>query len=130
MAESGKSKPMPSRICSTANCPTIHEGPGSRCPTHAKVAKRAHWDNTKAYNTKAHRITFRLGVLDRDPICVLCNVRASVVADHYPHGRADLVALALDANDPANGRGLCTQCDKTQTAQRQPGGWHKATEAD
>lgn len=121
---------MPSRICSTAGCPTIHEGPGSRCPTHTKDARRRHWTNTKAYNTKAHRVTFRLGVLDRDPICTLCHVRASVVADHYPHARQDLIDLALDPNDPQYGRGLCIQCDKQQTAQRQPGGWHKATQAD
>jgi len=119
---------MPSRICSVPACPVIHEGPGSRCPTHAKDAQRTHWANTKAYNTKAHRITFRLGVLDRDPICTLCHVRASVVADHYPHARTDLIALALDPNDPQYGRGLCTQCDKTQTAQRQPGGWHRPSE--
>lgn len=116
---------MPARICSTSGCPNIHDGPGSRCPDHAKDAQRTHWDNTRAYNTKAHRITFRLGVLDRDPICVLCNVRPSVVADHWPKSRRDLVDLDLNPDDPANGRGLCAGCHNTETAQNQPGGWNK-----
>lgn len=114
---------MTSRICSTAGCPAIHDGPGSRCPTHTKTAHKQHWDNTKAYNTKGHRIRFRLGVLDRDPICVLCNIRASVVADHYPKSRKDLVDLDMDPDDPVNGRGLCTSCHNKETAQHQPGGW-------
>lgn len=112
------------RVCSVPKCPEIYEGTTSRCPTHEQQAKRQHWDKTKAYNTKGHRITFRAAVLRRDPICVMCNVRQSVVADHYPQGRDELVELGLDPNDPTHGRGLCADCDKTQTAQRQPGGWN------
>src|SRR6478672_4219530 len=112
------------RICSQPGCPTIHDGPGSRCATHEVEAKRTHWDKTKAYNTKGHR-RFREQVLRRDPICVLCDVAQSVVADHYPKGRDELLALGLNPNDARYGRGLCTRCDKTQTAARQPGGWHK-----
>jgi 5-methylcytosine-specific restriction protein A len=64
-------------------------------------------------------------VLDRDPNCVLYHVRPSVVADHWPKSRRDLVDLNLNPDDPANGRGLCTGCHNAETAQNQPGGWNQ-----
>lgn len=112
------------RVCSVAGCPTIHDGTTSRCPTHEQAAKQAHWTRTKGYNTKGHRITFRLAVLRRDPICVLCGVRESTDADHHPRERQTLIDLGLNPNDPAHGRGLCSQCHKTETAANQPGGWN------
>ena len=33
-------------------------------------------------------------------------------------------APKFDPDDPKHGRGLCRACDRVQTAQRQPGGWH------
>lgn len=112
------------RVCSVPGCATIYDTTQSRCPTHETAAKQKHWAHTKAYNTKGHRITFRLAVLRRDPICTICHLAQSVVADHYPSGRDELIELGLDPNDPQHGRGLCTPCDKTQTAARQPGGWN------
>lgn len=113
------------RVCSVSGCPTIFDsGNGSRCPTHTLEAKQAHWSKSKAYNTKGHRIRFRIGVLTRDPICVLCEVAESTDADHHPRSRAELVALSLDADDPQYGRGLCSLCHKRETAMHQPGGWN------
>lgn len=60
----------------------------------------------------------------RDPICCLCSEQLSVVADHWPKSRRELVDCGLDPNDPRFGRGLCKSCDSKQTARRQPGGWH------
>lgn len=116
---------MPSRICSKPGCPTIHDcDTGSRCPKHTREAMQAHWDRTKGYNTKAHRIQFRLAVLAKDPICVLCDNAVSTVADHYPKSREDLIALAMNPDDPKHGRGLCEGCHNTETARNQPGGWN------
>jgi 5-methylcytosine-specific restriction protein A len=113
------------RVCSTHGCPNIYPPEqGSRCHDCAAKADKKHWAKTRAYNTKGHRITFRLAVLRRDPICVICHIRQSVVADHYPLGRDELEEQGQDPNNPDHGRGLCTDCDKKQTAARQPGGWH------
>jgi 5-methylcytosine-specific restriction protein A len=115
------------RVCSTPGCPTVHNNAGSRCDIHESSAKRSHWDRTKAYNTKGHRIRFRAAVLRRDPICVLCQVRESREADHHPRSRTELIELGLDPNDPQYGRGLCTPCHSKETALHQPGGWNSST---
>jgi len=114
---------MSMRVCSQPGCGTLIPKPG-RCPVHHKAADRKHWQKTRAYNTAGHRRRFRPGVLSRDPICVLCRERPSVVADHYPYGRDELIAMGKDPDDPQYGRGLCRECDKPQTASRQPGGWN------
>ena len=112
------------RVCSVSGCPTVYDGTSSRCATHDAEANKKHWTKTRGYNTKGHRLRFRPGVLNRDPICVICELRQSVVADHYPLGRDELIDQGLDPNDPQYGRGLCTECDRKQTAERQPGGWN------
>ncbi|WP_199523985.1 hypothetical protein [Micromonospora craterilacus] len=48
-----------------------------------------------------------------------------MVADHWPLDRKQLVARAMNPNDPAHGRGLCEPCDRVDKAGRQPGGWNK-----
>lgn len=74
-------------------------------------------------NTRPHK-NFRAQVLARDPICVICDLAPSVIADHYPLGRDELIARGLNPDDPDAGRGLCKRCDSRQTAHRQPGGWN------
>lgn len=112
------------RVCSVPGCPTIHDGPGSRCIEHTREAdKRRGTATERGYTGKGHR-AFRNGVLNRDPICVLCEVRQATVADHHPRSRKELEALALNPNDPAFGRGLCKHCHDTETARHQPGGWN------
>ena len=113
------------RVCSVHGCPAIYEGTHSRCLTHRKDADRARGSATdRGYNTRGHR-TFRNQTLNRDPICTLCGVRESTVADHYPHSRKELLELGMNPNDPEYGRGLCKPCHDAHTAQAQPGGWHQ-----
>lgn len=112
------------RVCSQHGCPTIYPSTeGSRCQAHRRQADRARRPDGSPYAKRAHR-SFRAAVLTRDPICVLCEVKLSTVADHYPHSRNELIALGLDPNDPAYGRGLDKQCHDRETARHQPGGWH------
>lgn len=115
---------MGSRICSLPGCPVIHDGTGgSRCPEHTRQAKQDHWARTRAYSSREHR-AFREQVLTKDPVCVLCSMAVSTVADHYPHSREDLITLGMNPNDPRHGRGLCKPCHDTETARNQPGGWN------
>lgn len=110
-----------SRICSKPGCPTLTTD--GRCTEHQRAADRARGTaRERGYNTREHR-TFRTAVLDRDPICTLCRLAASTVADHFPTSRRDLLTLGLDPNDPDRGRGLCKRCHDRQTAVHQPGGW-------
>lgn len=111
------------RVCSTPGCPTIYDGTASRCPEHETAAKRTHWGKTRAYSSAGHR-TFREAVLRREPVCVLCGLRESSVADHYPKGRQQLIELGLNPNDPQYGRGLCKPCHDSSTAQEFPSGWN------
>lgn len=110
------------RVCNVPGCPELHNGPGGRCPTHRREARRARVDN-RVYDTAGHK-AFRRQVLTRDPICVRCNVAFSTVADHYPRDRRTLVDLGLNPNDPEYGRGLCLPCHSHETAAYQPGGWN------
>lgn len=112
------------RVCGKPGCPATYDGDQSRCEDHLTKAKREHWEDSKVYKTTGHR-EFRRQVLERDPICVLCLVRASTVADHHPKRRKDLIALGFNPDDPQHGRGLCTGCHNSATAQHQPGGWNQ-----
>ena len=111
------------RVCSVPGCPTIHDGTTSRCDTHESAAKQAHWSRTTAYNTKGHK-AFRAAVLRRDPLCVIDYLAQSEIADHHPRDRHTLIALGLNPNDPAYGRGLCKMHHDRETAANQPGGWN------
>lgn len=104
------------RRCSNPQCPTaeIIDRPG-RCPRCANAADNARRPDGNPYNTAGHR-SFRAQVLDRDPICVECQVAVSVVADHYPTERRDLIDMGLDPNDPTRGRGLCIRCHNRVTS--------------
>jgi 5-methylcytosine-specific restriction protein A len=110
------------RVCSIAGCPNLYQGADSRCPTHTKTARAKRTDNA-VYSTAAHK-RFRMAVLQKDPICVLCNTAESNVADHYPQTRRELVEQELDPNDPQYGRGLCAKCHNAHTAATSPGGWN------
>jgi len=113
------------RVCSVAGCPTIFpRDEGSRCPAHRRAADKARGSATdRGYTSKGHR-SFRNQTLARDPICVLCGLAQSTVADHHPRSRKELQALGMNPNDPSYGRGLCESCHNKETAQHQPGGWH------
>lgn len=110
------------RVCSIVGCPTLYEGTDSRCQVHQAEARAKRVGN-RVYSTAGHR-AFRAAVLNRDPICVLCGIAQSTVADHYPIDRVDLVELGMNANDPAHGRGLCKRDHDQHTAATKPGGWN------
>lgn len=119
----------PPRRCT--KCRRLHDGPAGRCPECAERARRDSDQRRggarqRGYDTE-HEQRFRTVVLARDPVCMLCGQLPSTVADHWPMSRRELERRGLDPNDPAYGRGLCDDCDKQQTARRQPGGWADPT---
>lgn len=116
---------MPRRAmtsCSQPGCPELVEQPG-RCAEHRSAAEKRRGTFAQRGYRKGHQ-RFRKAVLARDPVCVICKAALSVIADHYPLGRDELVAQGLNPDDPKYGRGLCRSCDSRQTAARQPGGWN------
>ena len=120
---------MALRICSTPGCPRKIPAGQTRCDDCKRTADKARGTATeRGYTSRAHRKVFRPGVLAKHPICQVCHVAPSTVADHHPLSRRDLEAAGLDPNDPQYGRGLCHDCHSRETAQHQPGGWHHPTE--
>jgi 5-methylcytosine-specific restriction enzyme A len=134
---------MPTRSpARCTKCRRIHPGRGL-CPDcerkvqlrrNKRVDAKRGTASARGYSGE-HVTRFRVGVLGKHPFCVCtdsghghdgapCGL-PSTHADHWPWGRKELVAMGLDANDPAYGRGLCASCDSRQTALRQPGGWAK-----
>lgn len=109
-------------VCSTVGCPEVTKG--GRCDGCKAKAEKQRRPDGNPYNSTQHRKVFRTKVLDKDPICVVCRVKRSTVADHYPLSRRELVRLKLDPNDPDRGRGVCKPCHDRETAQHQPGGWN------
>ncbi|MCG6499450.1 holin [Kitasatospora sp. A2-31] len=117
-------------VCTVAGCPELT--PGGRCPTHQAEAERARGTRTQRGYGQQHRIRFRPGVLQRDPLCVCTEQghghgqpcgQPSQHADHWPLSRRELVAAGDDPDDPRHGRGLCHRCHSRETALHQPGGW-------
>lgn len=113
------------RVCSRPGCPTIYEASeGSQCQAHRREGDRRRGTaQERGYTGKAHR-GFRDAVLRRDPICCVCGIAASTVADHYPLSRKELIDAGMNPNDPAHGRGLCAVDHNRETAIHQPGGWN------
>jgi 5-methylcytosine-specific restriction protein A len=110
------------RVCSRPGCPNLCEG--GRCPSCRAEAERARGSAAQRGYGHEHETRFRRGVLQRDPICIVCRQAPSSVADHWPIDRRELVRRGLDPNDPKRGRGLCDGCHGRSTAELQPGGWH------
>lgn len=112
------------RVCNVNGCGTIYPTEeGGRCQAHRREARQARVSN-RVYSTRGHLI-FRDAVLTRDVVCVIPGcVQWATVADHYPRTRLELVALALNPNDPQYGRGLCSLHHNQHTAATTPGGWN------
>lgn len=111
------------RVCTNPTCPELHQGQG-RCPNCTNQADRNRRPDGNPYGTAGHR-RFRTAVLTRDPICTLCELAVSTVADHHPRSRKELLDMGLDPNDPQYGRGLDAKCHNKETARNQPGGWNQ-----
>jgi 5-methylcytosine-specific restriction protein A len=108
------------RICTEADCPEYTDQ--GRCPEHRRQAEQRRGSAARrGYGTR-HRSRFRRGVLDAQPVCVLCKRAPATEADHWPVDRRELVARGLDPDDPQYGRGLCKPCHSSETAVHQPGG--------
>jgi 5-methylcytosine-specific restriction protein A len=116
------------------SCPEIVPAGTSRCPRCDTCADRARGTAAqRGYNSAGHR-----SVLTRNPLCTctdqtrtathhhgpVCGTPSSV-ADHHPRSRKDLIALGLNPNDAAYGRGVCKGCHDHSTSQAQPGGWNQ-----
>lgn len=114
---------MPSRrVCTRSGCPNLTDS--GRCSQCRRQADRDRGTATeRGYNSAGHR-HFRTDVLDRDPICVLCELAASTVADHWPLSRRELIVSGRNPDDPLFGRGLCKPCHDRETSVNQPGGWN------
>lgn len=127
-ASRGTEKELTMRVCSVAGCPEIYPvAEGSKCHSHRRQADRARGTAAeRGYGGRGHR-SFRTSVLERDPICVLCEIEQSTEADHHPYSRKELEDLGLNPNDPRFGRGLCSSCHKIETAKAQPGGWNASS---
>ena len=110
------------KACAVRGCPTPTVR--GRCERHRRAADQQRGTAAqRGYRTAGHK-AFRDRVLRRDPICVLCRLRASTVADHWPLSRRELLEQGHDPDDPGRGRGLCKGCHDRSTARQQPGGWH------
>lgn len=110
------------KVCPVRGCSRLTAG--GRCAECRRKSDRERGTAAdRGYTHRGHQL-FRLAVLDRDPICVLCDLAPSTVADHHPLSRRDLVAAGLDPDDPKHGRGLCKRCHDRETARNQPGGWN------
>jgi 5-methylcytosine-specific restriction protein A len=109
------------RICSTPGCP--HPVERGRCDGCRRSAEQHRGSAAERGYGSVRHARFRAAVLDRDPLCVVCDLAVATVADHYPRSRRELLDLGLDADDPRYGRGLCHPCHGQETARLQPGGW-------
>ncbi|NUS29802.1 MAG: holin [Streptomyces sp.] len=121
-----------SRVCSIPGCPEYTDQ--GRCPEHQRQAEQRRGTARQRGYDRDHERLFRWPVLQRDPTCVCTDEdhghgspcgQPSKHADHYPRSRRELQAAGLNPNDPQYGRGLCGPCHSSETAQHQPGGWHR-----
>lgn len=130
--------PRAMKVCPCLGC-EAHPGscpevvPKGRCgPCQDAADAKRGTTAERGYSGPGHE-GFRNAVLLRDPICVCDDLEhghgpqcmtPSTVADHHPHSRRDLIALKLNPNNPAFGRGLCKNCHDKHTSVAQPGGWN------
>ena len=115
--------PRARSVCSQPGCPHLTDRAGSCADCARQSEQRRGSAHRRGYGA-AHTHSFREVVLARDPVCVICLIARSTVADHWPHNRRWLVAHGADPNDPRHGRGLCAPCHGRATAAHQPGGWN------
>jgi 5-methylcytosine-specific restriction endonuclease McrA len=110
---------MPVRLCLEPGCPNTATGKG-RCDEHRRererersARRRANPDQARAivvYHSKRW-LVLRRHVLNRDPICRMCDERLSCEVDHIrpmSEGGAEY--------DPKNLAGLCTDCHRRKSA--------------
>jgi 5-methylcytosine-specific restriction enzyme A len=115
----------PRGYCTRPGCP--HKYP---CPDHREERASS---QERGYGGKRWA-SARRTCLRKDPFCtcdlVKCDHepgkcgRLSVVADHDPKERVDLIAEgAPDPDAPEHLRGKCVSCHSRKTNQTRPNGW-------
>ena len=100
---------MPTRLCLEPRCPNPQTGKG-RCDAHRKPIERERSRKRRVYKTKRWELA-RRHVLNRDPICKVCDNALSVEVDH-------IVPLSQggDPYNPAGLQGICSPCDWAKSA--------------
>lgn len=101
----------PKHPCRHAGCRALASG--GYCPTHAPIHTRPAWESTQ---TSSHargygRVWQRLRVmiLNRDPICMVCQRCPSTAVDHIrPKARGG-------GDDESNLQGICETCHTAKT---------------
>jgi 5-methylcytosine-specific restriction protein A len=141
-----KRPPTPCSFRGQPACATLVFGGGGKCDEHKTAARRASAKFRRERGEQpvygaSHRGRFRRGVLRKHPHCQ-CDLldhnwhpggpcpHGSTDADHWPIDKRALLALGMDSDDPAHGRGLCHRCHSSSTARLQPGGWHRPRSTD
>jgi len=106
----------PRRAC-RAGCPHVQP-----CPVHGRkpwATSRALSRQARGYEAKHEKL--RRQVLREEPLCRLCRIRASTVADHI----MSLAAGGITVR--SNYQGLCSGCSKAKSAREGASG--RATSA-
>lgn len=118
----------PPRVCSRCR---DRVPAGQPCPNCAPIVERESDRRRGSAHARGyghlHRTRFRVAVLRRDPVCVVCLDEVATIADHYPKTLKQLKDAGLDPTDPKHGRGLCKRCHDKHTAATSPGGWARRT---
>jgi 5-methylcytosine-specific restriction protein A len=125
--------------CPSPGCPAYTKK-GIRCPQHARLTIAVGDRNRgtagyRGYSGVGWSLA-RKACMERDRQCQCDAVEcdhvafrcgtASVVADHFPLSRKQLIANRIvDPDDIAYLRGLCKLCHDRHTARSQPGGWNR-----
>jgi 5-methylcytosine-specific restriction enzyme A len=119
---------MPARamqVCARGGCGKLASG--RFCPEHllTRREERKQFDQRrsddpirKLYSTKGWQATRRL-VLYRDPLCKLCKVAFSTIADHVIPARKWIAQHGGELEsffDDSNLQGICKPCHDAKTA--------------
>lgn len=119
----------PPTACSTNGCAGLASERGlcveclktAASPVRKFISKFANAAYHHLYNSKRWRdpnTGLRALVLRRDPVCVVCKRKASVIADHIRDHRGDERLFF----DPKNVRGICKGCHDAKTGSQHGAG--------
>jgi len=91
------------RPCLAPGCPYL-AGRSGYCTGHTRLRSQARRPEKRVYEGAQHQ-AWRQVILARNPICIECKEKRSVIADH-------ITPLSQGGTwDYSNGRGLCRSCD-------------------
>ena len=111
----------PKRVCSEPGCNALVDY--GRCPLHARPREDHRPSRHKRGYDSVHE-RWRMMVLARHPICRMCGVKPSVVADHI-----EPLKWGGDWR-LENGQGLCKACHNRKTADERMQAKHARTKTN